>query len=397
MNKPGTPCGPKDMMEKRRIVVAMSGGVDSSTAAALLRREGHDVLGVSLRVYDPGLCQEREEKTCCSARDIRDARRVAAGLDMPFSIWDVRSEFGEEVIRPFIEAYRGGRTPNPCVLCNSRIKFRILLEKAREAGADFLATGHYARVVNRGGSYTLARGVDRSKDQSYFLFAIGAGVLPGILFPLGDMTKEEVRRRARSLDLEVAAKRESQEICFIPGNDYGAFLRQHIPEEAVVPGAIRDTGGRRLGTHRGLIHYTVGQRRGLGLAAGSPLYVVRLERETNTVIVGVSDSLGGKAFRMKRVSWLRENAGREFRADVKIRYRHRESPATIQPLGPEACRVEFDAPQRAVAPGQAAVFYDGDTVLGGGWIDDLEANHEVSLPAGNPGGSRRAQGGRTPP
>ena len=358
----------------KKIVVAMSGGVDSSVTAAILKEEGHDVHGISLRVFDPGSCQEDDEKTCCSARDIRDARRVAARLDIPFTSWDIRSEFEEEVIRPFIREYCAGRTPNPCVLCNSKIKFRLLLEKVTEMGADFLATGHYARGGREGGGRTLRKGVDGQKDQSYFLFEIGSRVLPRILFPLGGMTKEEVRRRARALGVEVAEKQESQEICFIPGNDYGAFLRERLAGEGAAPGPITTTDGARLGTHRGLIHYTVGQRRGLGVATGSPLYVVRLDRGSNTLVVGGNVDLERGVFDVGKVTWLGEERGEAFRAAVKIRYRHREAPATVTPLGPSSCRVEFDQPQRAVTPGQAAVFYDGDIVLGGGWIEGLEVD-----------------------
>jgi tRNA-specific 2-thiouridylase len=362
------------MKIKKKIVVAMSGGVDSSVAASLFREEGHDVRGLSLRAFDPGRCQEGEEKTCCSARDIRDARRVAARLEIPFTSWDIRPQFEEEVVRPFIREYCAGRTPNPCVLCNSRIKFRLLLEKVAEMGADFLATGHYARIGREGGSCVLRKGVDNKKDQSYFLFEIGARVLPRILFPLGEMTKEEVRRRARALGVEVAEKRESQEICFIPGNDYAAFLRGRLAGEGVGPGPIMTPEGTRLGTHRGLIHYTVGQRRGLGVATGQPLYVVRLDRENNALVVGGNADLERGVFDVGKVTWPGKKRGEAFRAAVKIRYRHREAPATVTPLGPSSCRVEFDRPQRAVTPGQAAVFYDGDRLLGGGWIEDIGAN-----------------------
>ena len=357
------------MKMQRRIVVAMSGGVDSAVTAAILKERGHDVLGVSLRVYDPGSCQESGEKTCCSTRDIRDARRVAADLDIPFSCWDVRRRFGDEVIAPFVEEYRRGRTPNPCVRCNSRIKFRLLLERARGLGADAVATGHYARIEQRGSTWSLARGRDRAKDQSYFLFEIDAGALPEILFPLGALTKEEVRSRARSLGMEVAEKRESQEICFIPDNDCGAFVEGQVPEGSAGPGPLVDSSGRRLGTHRGLVRYTVGQRRGLGVAVGEPLYVVRIDSGENTVVVGPPEELERRRFEVRGVNWLGAARERAFRAEVKIRYRHREAPATVHPLRTGACRVEFDRSQRAVTPGQAAVFYAGERVVGGGWIE----------------------------
>jgi len=361
-------------MKMKKVVVAMSGGVDSSVTAALLKEEGHEVWGLSLRVFDPERCQEGDGKTCCSARDIRDARRVAARLDIPFSSWDVRPEFEEEVISPFVLEYCAGRTPNPCILCNSKIKFRLLLEKVAEMGADFLATGHYARIGREGEIRTLRKGVDRRKDQSYFLFEIGSSTLLRVLFPLGEMTKEEVRRRARDLDVETAEKQESQEICFIPGNDYGAFLRGRLGGEGAEPGPIVTPDGERLGTHRGLIHYTVGQRRGLGVATGTPLYVVRLESAGNRLVVGGNADLDRNVFDVGKVTWLGKARGKAFRAAVKIRSRHREAPATVTPRDPSSCRVEFDQPQRAISPGQAAVFYDGDTVLGGGWIEDLEAD-----------------------
>jgi tRNA-specific 2-thiouridylase len=359
-------------MKKKKIVVAMSGGVDSSVTAALLKERGHDVMGLAMRVYDPGSCQEGETKTCCSARDIRDARSVAAGLDIPFSSWDVRREFEREVIEPFVEEYRSGRTPNPCVLCNSRIKFHLLLEKARSLGAEAVATGHYARIGQAEGVPTLERGRDRAKDQSYFLFEIAAGSLPEILFPLGEMTKEEVRRRARQLGIEVADKEESQEICFVPGDDYGSFVEGRLPRRTVSPGPIIDSAGRRLGTHRGLVHYTVGQRRGLGIAAGNPLYVTALRSSDNAVVVGPPVDLARRSFTVDGVNWLVERSDRRFRADVKIRSRHEAAPASVLPRGSHSCRVEFDKPQRAVAPGQAAVFFDGERVTGGGWIGDVE-------------------------
>ena len=350
----------------------MSGGVDSSVTAALLKKEGHDVHGISLKVYSPAACQKGEEKTCCSSRDIDDARRVAAGLDIPFSSWDIREDFERDVIAPFVAEYRAARTPNPCVLCNSRIKFSLLLEKVRAMGADCLATGHYAIIDCAKGGARLRKGTDEGKDQSYFLFDMGTDALAHTLFPLGGLEKGEVRALARNLGMSVADKKESQEICFVPGNDYGAFVESRIGPSAAAPGDIRDLAGTKLGVHRGLIHYTVGQRRGLGISAPEPLYVVRLERESNTVVVGPDEKLGTRRFAVERVTWLRKGIKTGFMADVKIRSRHGGAPAILDPVGSFECRVTFDRPERAVTPGQAAVFYDGDVVVGGGWIADRE-------------------------
>lgn len=355
-------------MAKKKIAVAMSGGVDSSLAAALLRREGHEVWGISLRVWDPGTCQEGLERSCCSARDIRDARSVAADLDIPFSSWDVRADFEREVVEPFVREYLAGRTPNPCVRCNSRIKFGLLLEKARSMGAEGLATGHYARVTRDNGEPSLRKGADRDKDQSYFLFEIGRAALPHVHFPLGGLTKEEVRRQARILGLDTADKSESQEICFVPGNDYGAFLESRLEASDFRPGPIVDSAGRRRGTHRGLMRYTVGQRRGLGIAGGEALYVLRIDREHNTVVVGGSSELASTVCRASGVTWLCGEPGETLRCEVKIRSRHSGSSAELIPRR-DSCLIRFDSPQRAVTPGQAAVFYDGERVLGGGWID----------------------------
>jgi tRNA-specific 2-thiouridylase len=357
-------------MSKRKIaVVAMSGGVDSSAAAALLLEEGYDVRGVSLRIFDPGACQEDDEKTCCSARDIRDARRVAAMLDIPFTCWDVRDAFTETVIEPFVRAYGEGRTPNPCVLCNSRIKFDLLLREAQRMGADFLATGHYARIEQAGGEPELRRGADRQKDQSYFLFDIDRDALPKILFPLGGLGKDEVRRAAADRGLPVAEKRESQEVCFIPDNDYGSFVARRLGDAAPPAGAVVGPLGEELGRHGGFIRYTIGQRRGLGIAAPAPLYVTAIDAGRNQIVVGPDEDLFSSSFTVVGMNWLTEPGARELRADVKIRYRHPGAAAAVQPEGRERCRVLFDEPQRAVTPGQAAVLYRGDAVVGGGWID----------------------------
>jgi len=341
-----------------RVLAAMSGGVDSTLAAALLLEQGHEVVGGSLRLIDPPAGPSAPDPAGC-----------AAALGIPFETWDLRGEFARLVIAPFVSAYAAGRTPNPCVLCNARVKFGLLLEKARELGADALATGHYARVVTApGGRPQLASGADRRKDQSYFLFAIERAALARVRFPLGGLTKDAVRAMARERGLAAAERPESQEICFVPAGGHAAFVRGRAPAAAFAPGPIVDTAGRRLGEHRGLAGYTVGQRRGLGLAAGTPLFVTRLEPETNTLVVGSDEGLWRRELAVAELNWLVDEPAAAFRAAVRIRSRHEPAAALISPAGGSAWRVLFDEPQRAITPGQAAVFYDGDTVLGGGWI-----------------------------
>lgn len=341
-----------------KILAAMSGGVDSSLAAALLVEQGHEVVGGALRLADAP-----------AGADPPDPAGAAAALGIPFRSWDLRAAFERLVVAPFCDAYAAGRTPNPCALCNARVKFGILLEKAREIGADAVATGHYARVEpGPDGRPRLLRGRDRGKDQSYFLFAVDRGALALVRFPLGEMTKDAVRRAARGRGLPAAERAESQEICFVPGDACGAFVASRAPAGAVRPGPIVDGSGRPVGEHRGLVHHTVGQRRGLGLAAGRPLYVIGLEPETNTLVVGPDEDLWRRDLRAAGVNWLVDEPAAAFRAAVRIRSRHEPAPALISPAGGGAWRARFDEPQRAITPGQAAVFYDDETVLGGGWI-----------------------------
>jgi tRNA-specific 2-thiouridylase len=341
-----------------RIVVAMSGGVDSTLAAALLAEQGHEVHGVTLRLATPP-----------AEGGAPDPAEAAAALGIPFTSLDLRAEFERLVVAPFCEAYGTGRTPNPCALCNTRVKFGLLLDKARSLGAEALATGHYARIeTGPDGAARLVRGADRRKDQSYFLFAVGRGVLASVRFPLGGLTKDAVRSLARARNLAVAERGESQEICFVPGGDYAAFVARRGTAGGFTSGPIVDSSGRRLGEHRGLANYTVGQRRGLGFAAGRPLYVVVLDMAANTLVVGPDEELWRRELVAAGVNWLVDEPPAEFRAAVRIRSRHEPAPATIAPEGGGDWRVLFDEPQRAITPGQAAVFYDNDIVLGGGWI-----------------------------
>lgn len=342
-----------------RVVVAMSGGVDSSLAAALLVERGYEAVGVTMKLLpraDTGF-------GCCgSPADTADARRVCERLGIPHYVVDMAELFEDKVIRPFVEAYASARTPNPCVECNRSLKFGHLLGLARAWGASKVATGHYARAA--GGR--LLRAVDEAKDQTYFLYSLTEKELPGVLFPVGELTKAEVRRRAAALGLQTADKPESQEICFVPGRDYEAFVSARAPE-AARPGPITDTEGRALGTHRGLASYTVGQRKRLGLSGPQPRYVVALEGETNTLVVGGGDEVRSIGFEMEALSWTGGAPSAPLRAQVRIRHRHRPAEALVTPRAGGAS-VLFDEPQRAVTPGQAAVFYSGAEVLGGGTI-----------------------------
>ena len=368
-----------------RVVLAMSGGVDSSVAAHLLRAAGHEVIGLFMRhgASSPGACATEpalatslpivtpgHKQGCCSASDAADARRVADRLDIPFYAVDFEEEFGR-IMDYFTKEYTAGRTPNPCVMCNNWLKFGKLRDYADSVGAEYIATGHYARLDPPAGPDkwpAMRRGIDDSKDQSYVLFGIERDVLPRVLFPVGSRRKTEIRELAKGLGLRVADKKDSQEICFIPDGDYARFVRTRRGEDEL-SGEIVTTSGEVVGRHEGIEQFTVGQRKGLGLAFGEPRYVVRLERETRRVIIGRREELLCHDLTARAANWLVDPPGEPLECDVKIRYRSASAPATVSILDDHRFHVRLHEPRSGVAPGQAVVCYAGDRVLGGGWIE----------------------------
>lgn len=357
-----------------KVVVAMSGGVDSSVAACLLREDGYEVIGLFMRTGIEHSENDESAATscdrhrgCCSAADAADARAVAGMLDVPFYALNFKAQF-EQIISYFTDEYLHGRTPNPCVMCNEYLKFGRLAEYGRAVGADFVATGHHARITNVDGECQLHRGRDLTKDQSYVLFGLGRDQLPQLLLPIGALTKDEVRREARRFGLRLSDKRESQDICFVPDRDYARVVRARKPE-AFAPGPILDTAGQQVGQHEGIANFTIGQRRGLGVAMGEPVYVTRIDAETNTVVIGPREALAKDTLEASRMNWLIEPPTKPFDASVKIRYAHKPARARVIPGDAGTVHVRFDEPQQAVTPGQAAVVYEGERVLGGGWID----------------------------
>ncbi len=355
---------------KTRVVVAMSGGVDSSVTAALLAARGYQVIGVTLQLYDHGAATAKTG-ACCAGQDIHDARRVAEALGIPHYVLDYESRFSAAVIEDFADSYIRGETPVPCIRCNERVKFHDLLETARELGADCLATGHYARRTIVDGRPALLRGRDPARDQSYFLFATTSAQLADLRFPLGDLDKRMVRALATHFGLAVAKKPDSQDICFVPEGRYTDLVARLRPE-AMEPGEIVHLDGRRLGRHRGIAHYTVGQRRGLGLGGeAEPLYVVRLDAATRQVIVGPKSALATRELTLREMNWLAETLPRDGRA-LAVKVRSTRPPVAAWLAG-DGRTLRFASPEYGVAPGQAAVFYDGDRVLGGGWIAGTRA------------------------
>ncbi|MBI4412248.1 MAG: tRNA 2-thiouridine(34) synthase MnmA [Deltaproteobacteria bacterium] len=384
-----------------RVVVAMSGGVDSSVAALLLKLEGHDVIGISLKLWDEDNNGGDRTKTCCSLSDVRDARNVCDRLGIPFYVFNHKKDFERQVILPFVAEYHRGRTPNPCILCNHHVKFDPLLAEAEKLGADYLATGHYARIHrDSDGSSRLLKARDEKKDQSYVLYHLGQERLKKILFPLGDHTKEEVRKIALEHGLPNALKPDSQEICFVPNNDHASFIEKNYPAKDSGAGNFVDREGNILGRHEGIHHYTVGQRRGLGIGLGERMYVTRIDSVKNEVELGPKDETFRNGLVAEDVHWVRHpfKNGNSFECGVKTRYQKDEWEAVIEPLvspspqpsplkgegvskeipSPlggegqgEGCRVivRFKNKSPFVSPGQAAVFYHGDEVIGGGWIE----------------------------
>src|SRR5256714_15489666 len=369
------------MSNHQTIAVAMSGGVDSSTVAAMLRAEGYDVVGLTMQLWNQRRLAGRDgmpeavPARCCTLDDVYAARRVAETIGIPYYVVNHEDRFERDVVRPFVQEYLSGRTPIPCSLCNNHLKFDQLLTVAQQIGADAVATGHYARVDFDQGRdrWLLKRPADRSKDQTYFLFGLTQEQLSRTLFPLGGMTKPEVRELARKHGLALAEKPDSQEICFVPGGDYKKFLDAYLAEQGDslpdTAGELVTTDGRVIGEHSGIHNFTVGQRKGLGVATGSPLYVLQIDGGDKRVVVGRDEELYSPTLRAHRLNWI-ANADLTVpvRVQGKIRNRHQPASATIPPAGDDEVLVTFDQPQRAITPGQAAVFYQGESVVGGGWI-----------------------------
>ncbi len=352
-------------MADSKALIALSGGVDSAVAAVLMREQGYELIGVTMRLWP--------KSRCCDEKDIEDAADVCARLDIPYTVLDYREAFRRQVVDVFVAEYQAGRTPNPCARCNQFLKFDALLTEGEKLGASVLATGHYARLAETPSGAALLRGRDDAKDQSYFLFAIGATLLPRLRFPVGGMNKDEVRAMARKHGLPVAAKQDSQDICFVPDGDYRRFLEDYAGLDMAQEGEMVDSRGQLIGHHPGTLHFTVGQRRGLGGGGGQPRYVLALDPAQNRVIVGGEDELYRRAASLDECNWLVDlSPGESHAVTVKLRYRSRAEPAILHLLPDARAELRFPEPQRAVTPGQAAVCYQGERLLGGGWIRNAE-------------------------
>lgn len=359
----------------KRVVIAMSGGVDSSVCAAMMHNEGYDCVGMTMRLWKGKEAEGAScsDKSCCGAESVEDARLVCDTLGIPFYAINFREEFWNEVVSVFAEEYNRGRTPSPCILCNEKLKFDTLYKKAVEVGADKVCTGHYARISynEETGRWELLKGVDTNKDQSYFLFSMTQEQLSKTLFPLGGYTKPKIREMAGAHKLVTANKPESQDICFIPDGNYAAFIERHFPHLAQKKGQVKHVDGTTLGEHGGIHRVTIGQRKGLGIAFGEPLYVTHIDPQSHEVTVGPREATNSAGCTVERVNWIAKDAkaGESFPLTIRVRSRSPEVSATVEALEGNKARVTFDKPQHAITPGQACVFYDGERVFGGGWIN----------------------------
>ncbi|MCM8779059.1 MAG: tRNA 2-thiouridine(34) synthase MnmA [Candidatus Omnitrophica bacterium] len=352
----------------KRVLVAMSGGVDSAVSAYLLKDDGYEIIGATIKFWSKEICGFDTPRACCNLKSIEDCRLIAERIKIPYYVFNLEKEFKKEVIDYFIEEYLRGHTPNPCIVCNEKIKWGYFLKKAKEIGADFIATGHYAQVVysKEEKRFLLKEASDKEKDQSYVLFSLNQNLLAQTIFPLGNYKKSAVRNLAKRIGLPVYDKRESQDICFIPGRDKKEFFKKFIPE--IKPGPILNKEGKVLGEHKGIVFYTLGQREGLGISGQKPLYVIKIDAQNNALIVGDKKEAMSQRLEAKNLNWIVDKPEGELNLEVRIRYRHPKSPAVVISQKDNSVEVVFQTPQFAVTPGQAVVFYKDDLVLGGGWI-----------------------------
>ncbi len=356
---------------KKKVVVGMSGGVDSSVAAWLLKEQGYDVIGVTMQIWqDEDPLEVGREGGCCGLSAVDDARRVAASLDIPYYVMNFKKEFKRDVMDYFVSEYLQGRTPNPCIACNRYVKWEALLQRSLNIGADYIATGHYARVVQLpNGRYTIQKSITEAKDQTYALYNLTQEQLARTLMPVGAYHKDEIRKIAEQIDLRVAAKRDSQEICFIPDKDYAKFIQEEVGESVPPSGNFVSMDGEILGRHKGITHYTIGQRKGLNLALGHPVFVTEIRPETNEVVIGENEDVFAPALVCNQINFMAiPDLDGEMKAYAKIRYAHKGAPCILKRTGQDEITVLFEQPQRAITPGQAVVFYEGDYIIGGGTI-----------------------------